>query len=143
MPRKAAGVETPQNADPDEVNMDAETLALLTTAPDDWEFETVIDQTPTQVDMNEPGDTFIGQYVEVRHIKPDKGGDEFDLIIFTGRDNNPYSMAPSYKLEKAFMKPDPGKEIPPGTWCRITLVQLIDTGSKQPLKDYKVQAKKA
>jgi hypothetical protein len=143
MARTKAEMNTPENADPNEVDMDAETLALLQNAPEDWVFDTVLDQSPTQVDMEKPGDTFIGQYVEVRHIKPDKGGDEFDLIIFTGRDDNPYSMAPSYKLEKAFMKPEAGKEIPTGTWCRITLVQLIDTGSKQPLKDYKVEAKRA
>lgn len=129
-----------QNAAPDDsVDVDE---TLVTTAPDEWEFETHTDQSPTHVEFEKPGDSFVGMFLEVRHIVPDKGGDEFDLLIFRGRDENPYSIAPGYKLEKAFIKGDP-KPIESGTWCRITLVQLIDTSAKEPMKDYKVETRSA
>lgn len=136
MPRKTAGIVEP-NAPVDEVEVDE---VLVTTAPDDWEFETHTDQVPTHVEFENPGDSFVGQFTEVRHIVPDKGGDEFDLLIFKGRDNNPYSLTPGYKLEKAFIKGDP-KPIEPGTWCRITLVQLVETNAKEPMKDFKVETR--
>lgn len=137
MPRKNAGMVA-ENAAPEEV--DGVDLEMVTTAPDDWEFETHTDQSPTHVEFTDPGDSFVGQFQEVRHIVPDKGGDEFDLLIFKGRDGNPYSIAPGYKLEKAFIKGDP-KPIEPGTWCRVTLVQLVNTSAKEPMKDYKVETR--
>lgn len=126
------------NADVEEVDVN---LEMVTTAPDDWEFETHTDQTPTMVEMETPGDTFVGKFVEWRHIVPEKGGDEFDLIIFEGRDGNPYSLSPSYKLARAF-DPSMSGAIPADTWCKITLVQMLDTGAKQPMKDYKIQTRK-
>jgi hypothetical protein len=118
----------------EEVDVD---LTLVTEAPDDWEFTVHTAQTPTMVEMEDAGDKFVGKFTEWRHIVPEKGGDEFDLIIFEGRDGNPYSLSPSYKLTRAF-HPEMANAIQPGTWCMVTLVQLIDTGAKQPMKDYEV-----
>lgn len=141
MPRKNGGIVGASNDVEEYAEVDE---TLVTTAPDDWEFETHTDQSPIAVVFDEKGDTFIGCFEEVRHIKPDKGdeNDEFDLLIFRGRDGNPYSVTPGYKLERAFSPSNP-KAIEPGTWCKITLVQLIDTGRKDnPMKDYKVETRK-
>lgn len=143
MPRKASGIvdNTGEPAEQADVEVDE---VLLTTAPEDWEFETHTDQSPIQAILEDIGDTFVGQYEETRHIVPDKSGgpeDEFDLLIFRGRDGNPYSVAPGYKLERAF-SPDNPKPIKPGTWCMLTLVQLIDTGRKDnPMKDIMVKTR--
>ena len=136
--REFVANDTGNSSAVEEVEVDME---LVSTAPDDWEFEVHTAQTPTMVDMENEGDTFVGKFTEWRHIVPEKGGDEFDLIIFEGRDGNPYSLSPSYKLTRAF-NPDMANAVPAGTWCKVTLVQLIDTGAKQPMKDYEVLTRK-
>jgi hypothetical protein len=118
-------------------NPTAEEAEILSTAPADWEWDTVSEEAPTQLIMDE-GDTFVGQYKGVEHIEPDNGKDEpFDLLIFIGRDSVRYSMAPGYKLEKAM------KDVTPDQWVRITFVKTLETGrGLNPMKDYKVEVRK-
>lgn len=123
---------------PDAAETENTDMALLTQAPDDWEFETVVTETPTQVILEEKGETFIGRYEGRQTITPDSKPDKaFDVLVFRGRDDNLYSMSPGYKLEKAF------DDIEKESWVRITLMALIDTGYPgNPMKDYKVEVKR-
>lgn len=135
MPRKNGGMTNDSPAD--DVEMDAETLRLITEAPEDWEFETVAEESPTHVFFENIGDKFIGQFKGIETITPGNGKDEpFDLLIFRGRDGNRYSVTPGYKLERAF------KEIDVDAWCRITYVANIPTGRAEPMKDYRVDVRK-
>jgi hypothetical protein len=110
---------------------------LLTTAPDEWEFETVAEESAIRVIMEDPGDVFIGQYVGTEHVEPDNGKDDpFDLFTFRGRDGRLYSMNQSYKLTKAMDK------VSPDQWVRITLVKEIPSSKGNPVKDYRVEVKR-
>ena len=135
MPKNAGGI-VGANTDTD-AGLDAETIALLTTAPDDWEFETVVQQSPTAVEFEKVGDAFIGCYVERRTITPAKD-DPFDLLIFEGRDGEPYGISPSYKLDEA----EKTGKFDKGAWYRITLKTLLDTGNKQPMKDFQIDRRR-
>jgi hypothetical protein len=113
---------------------------LLTTAPDDWEFETVSDESPTRVIFDTPGDTFIGQYQGIEHIEQppdDRGVDQsFDLHTFRGRDGSLYAVNDSYKMKTAMA------DIKPDTWVRLTYVKDIPSNKGNPMKDIKVEARK-
>lgn len=111
------------------------TEELLTQVPDDWEFETVIEQIPSKLKL-EVGDSVILRYERTDHIiNPNPGPDDedFDLLIFTGRDGEPYSVNPSHRLAAEWGK------IQPGDWVRITLKGEIARTKGNPLKDYKVE----
>jgi tRNA nucleotidyltransferase/poly(A) polymerase len=118
----------------DDVN-DVDT-SLVTTAPDDWDFETVADESPTKVIFEKFNDTFVGQFVELLHIVPDNGEDPFDLFTFRSRDENLYAVNSSYKMIQAMA------EIEPGTWVRLTYVKDIDTRKGNPMKDIKVEKRR-
>lgn len=130
---KVESVEAPIAAD--EVD-----YQLLTTAPDDWDFETVTDESPTRVKFTTFGDTVILQYVRKDHIEqePDRDGKDqsFDLLIWNGRDGKPYSLNPTYKLTQAM------EIVQPGDWCRLTYVKDVETKrGLQPMQDIKVERK--
>lgn len=110
---------------------------LLSTAPDDWEFETVIEETPAQIKLD-IGDSVILQFIEILHVdnpnkREDNDEEDFDLLVFRGRNGKPYSINPSFKLAR-----DWGK-IQPQDWVRITLVGELPSKKGNPLKDYKVE----
>lgn len=131
MARSKAAVEpevTPEDVD----------MSLLTEAPDDWEFETIAEESPTTIIM-EVEDVFIGQFIEMEHVEAKEGDrpfDPFDRYRFQGRDEKPYALNKSYKLEDAM------KAVNPGQWVRITCVKEIDTGKGNPLKDYRVEVRR-
>lgn len=128
-------------AKPDPVDEDFDE-SLLTTAPDDWEFETVAEESPTVVIFDNIGDAFIGQYTGIEHIDQpvdDQGNDQsFDRLRFVGRDGNPYAINTSFKLKEAF------EDVDEGMWVRITYVKDIPTGRKlNPMKDFKVEVRRS
>jgi len=114
---------------------------LLTTAPEDWEWETIAEQSATRVLFDTIGDTFIGQYEGMDHIEqePDANGQDqsFDLYVFRGRDGNRYSVNTSYRLNEAMAK------VSPSDWVRIVYVADIPTSRKlQPMKDFRVDVRR-
>jgi len=114
-----------------------EDYSMVTSAPDEWEFETVAEESGIKVVFENVGDVFVGQYIGVEHIEPENGKDEpFDLLTFRGRDQRLYSVNTSYKLSRAMEK------VTAGDWVRITYVKAIATGRAEPLKDYRVEVKK-
>lgn len=140
MARTKAQAERPDFIDPATIDGEPD-MNLLSTAPDEWEFETVVDETPARVIFDNVGDTFVGQYVEMLHVEqePDKNGvdQSFDLYVFRGRDGNLYSINRSFKMEKAMGK------VEIGDWCRITFVKEIDSNKGNPMKDLKVEVRRS
>jgi len=102
---------------------------------DTWEWDVVQKESPIGVTFDTIGDEFIGMFTGKEHITPDKD-EPFDLLTFEDSRGKRYSMSPSYKLDRAFAA------MPEGTWCRIVYVADIDTGNKQPMKDFRVYAKR-
>lgn len=137
MARRSTPVEKPDFLDESvDTGEDVDT-SLLTTAPDDWEFETVQEESAITVILEEAGEQFIGQYIGTDHIAPENGGEEFDRFVFRGRDNRLYAMNKGYKLETGMAKVEVNQ------WVRITLVKEIETKrALQPMKDFRVEVKR-
>jgi len=110
----------------------------VTTVPEDWEFETIVDESATVVIFDTVGDQFVGQYKGTEHIDPGTEDQEaFDRFLFVGRDSNLYALPMSYKLNTAM------EDVKPDQWVRITYVKDIPTGRKlNPMKDFKVEVRK-
>ena len=112
-------------------------IDLVSTAPDDWEFETVIEESPTHVVFDTIGDVFIGQYVNRVTIEPTTPGkDPFDLFTFRGRDGELYAVNPSGKLDQGMVR------VKAGDWVRITLIKFIPSTKGNDFKDFRVEVKK-
>lgn len=111
-------------------------MTLLTSAPDEWEFETVSDESPARIVFEKVGETFVGQYVGMEHIQPENGEDPFDLYVFRGRDGNLYSLNNSFKIEKGM------QDVKPDAWVRVTYVKEIPVKKGNPMKDFKVEVRK-
>lgn len=136
MARKTSTVTA--NDKPDFVDDEVDET-LLTTAPDDWEFETV-HESATRVLFDTIGDVFIGQYVGDEHIEPAEDADNkfepFDLINFRGRDGKLYAVNSSHNLVKAMAKVEEGQ------WVRITFASETDSKKGNPLKNFTVDVRK-
>jgi len=110
---------------------------LLTQAPDDWEFETIIEQTPAKLTL-EVGDAVILKFKRIDHIiNPRKAEDndeeDFDLLVFESRSGEPYSISPSHRLAT-----EAGKFVE-DEFYRITLKGELPSRKGNPMKDYKVE----
>lgn len=120
-----------------------ETTPDVSSVPEEWEFETIAEESATVVIFDTIGDQFVGQYKGIEHIDPGTVDPEtgksnaFDRFLFIGRDNNPYAIPMSYKLKDAL------EDVEHGRWVRITYVKDIPTGRKlNDMKDFKVEVKK-
>ena len=122
---------SPVNAKKDDVTPDV-------SAPSEWEWETVVEESATTVIFDTVGDQFVGLYTGSEHIDPDNGKDEpFDRFVFQGRDGELYAVNKSFKLETAM------QDIDPGQWVRITYVKDVPTGrGLNPMKDFRVDVRK-
>lgn len=123
------------------VTEDFDPTASVEKSPEDWEWETVAEGTPTGIVFEKPGETFIGQFQEMRHIEREPSADgsnqSFDMFVFKGRDGELYSLPKSYALEAAMQKVEPMQ------WCRITFLKEVKTGrGLNDMKDYKVDVRK-
>jgi hypothetical protein len=118
-------------------NSDDIDTSLLTESPSDWQWETVVAESPTTVIFEVAGDTFIGKFIERRTITPDNGRTEpFDLFIFEGRDGQPYAVNTSYKLDMALTADVIGR------FVRLVYIKDVETGrGLQPMKDFRVDIK--
>lgn len=135
MARRTSQTPAGSTVDEQESTMD------VSTSPEGWEWETVVDESPTLVIFDTVGDVFIGQYMGEEHIEQpvdDKGEDQsFDRFNFRGNDGAPYAINKSYKLAEGMSKVDVGD------WCRITYIKDIPTNRKlNPLKDFRVDVRR-
>lgn len=139
MVRKTTVVEPEQMAE--EVNPD---IDMVSTAPDDWEFETVVEESPTHVVFDTVGDVFIGQFqarITITHEVPvDKdhpdGINAFDLFTFRGQDGELYAVNTSGKLDKGMEK------VSEGDWVRLTLTKFIPSKKGNDFKDFRVEVRR-
>lgn len=106
--------------------------------PDDWDFETVRDSTPTRVIFEEIGETFIGQYVGKELITPDNI-DPFSMHVFKARDGERYAMSDSFALNDYF---EDNADDAIGKWFRLTYVQDIPSKKGNPMKDIRIDVRK-
>jgi hypothetical protein len=115
---------------------------LVSTAPADWEWNIVAEESPTRVIFDKIDDVFIGQYKGMTHVDQPvnaKGEDQsFDLWTFRGRDGVLYAINDSYKMREAM---DNGAVVI-GDWCRITFVKEIPTTKGNPVKDLRIEVRK-
>lgn len=128
----------PRKVDP---TADFDSAADVTKSPEDWEWETVAEGTPTGIVFETPGESFIGQYQEKRHIDREPAADgsdqSFDIHVYKGRDGELYSLPDSYALANAMSK------VQPLDWCRVTYLKSVKTGrGLNDMKDYKVDVRK-
>lgn len=134
---------TPVNPEEMNPNVDPD-IDLVSTAPDDWEFETVVDESPTHVVFDTVGDVFIGRFiarVTITHEVPvDKdhpeGINSFDLFTFRGRDEELYAVNTSGKLDKGMA------EVKEGDWVRLTLTKFIPSKKGNDFKDFRVEVRR-
>jgi len=122
---------------PEELNGEVSPdIDLISSAPDDWEFETIIEESPTHVVFDSVGDVFIGQFVDRVTIVPETAGkDPFDLFRFRGRDGELYAVNPSGKLDKGM------EAVKAGEWVRLTLIRFIPSTKGNDFKDFRVEVK--
>jgi hypothetical protein len=118
----------------------ADNTPTVMEAPDDWAWEVKAEAAPTGVIFENFGDTFVGQYMEMRHIEREPAADgsdqSFDLFIYRGRDNELYSLNSSFALAEGM------DGIDPGTWCRIKYVKDVPTGRNQnPMKSFQIDVR--
>jgi hypothetical protein len=117
--------------------------ADVTVAPSDWQWDTVRTEVPTGVVFEKPGEEFIGRFERKQHVERDmaaNGEDKsFDLFVFTGRDNKPYSLSSSFALEQAYED----ELFKVGDWCRIAYVKDVKTSRGQnDMKDLRIDVRK-
>jgi len=125
---------------PEEMNGEVtpEDLSLISEAPADWEFETVIEESPTHVLFDTAGDRFVGQFIDRVTITPDRADIEpFDLFRFRGQDGELYAINTSGKLDKGM------HVVNAGDWVRITLMKLLPSNKGNDFKDFKVEVKRS
>ena len=114
--------------------------------PDNWQWETVQEESATRVIFDTIGDEFIGQYKGSEHITPANAGqldadgetiEEFDLFRYIGRNNEPYAINASYSLVTAMEK------VKVDEWVRITYTKDLPTKrGLNPMKDFRVDVRR-
>lgn len=117
--------------------------ADVTAVPDDWNWETIREEVPTGIQFTEKGESFVGNFVEKRHVDREPSADgtdqSFDIYVFTGRDGNPYSLSNSWALDEAYA----GGRLVDGVWCRLEYVKDVKTArGLNDMKDIRVQIRK-
>lgn len=107
-------------------------------APMDWdnvEWQTVVAESGTQIVFDEIGDVFVGLYLGsriVEFVNPKGETETFTLLTFKGTDGEIYQTNAGWKLQEGF------RDIPAQSITRITRVKDVDTGRKDPMKDFRI-----
>lgn len=130
---------------PETVSEDAALVAKMKAEDSATEWETVADESPARVNLDEIGDVFIGTYTGILSIPAENNitrehpeGEAFDLYTFKGVDGKPYALGKTNKLDSAM------ESIQPGAKVRIELMKLIQTkNGLNPMKDFKVSVAKS
>lgn len=107
---------------------------------DEYEWDNVVEESPTQIQFESPGEFIVGEYVKTETIPfVDKTEEkEFQQIMLRGlgigdlEKGTLYGINCGYKLRKASEQLEPGKVI------KVTYVKDVDTGAQQPMKDFKI-----
>ena len=104
------------------------------------QWETAVPEIGDQIVFDTIGDVFIGLYLGTRSVlaEPDDPKSVFKVLMFTGVDGKPYQINAGWKLESAF----DSANVPERAIVRITYVKDVDTGRKDPMKDYRVEVAK-
>jgi hypothetical protein len=115
-------------------------------ADESWEFETVVEESPTVIIFDKIGDQFVGQYrgretvsfetldAETKQMKTET----FDRFTFRARDKQLYAINSSFQLEQGMEK------VMEGDWARITYTKDIPTKrGLNPLKDFRIEVRKS
>lgn len=106
------------------------------------QWETAVPETGDQIIFDTIGDVFIGKYLGSRWVDIEATAKEpasrFKILMFTGTDGKPYQINSGWKLESAFESTC----VPEQSIVRITYVKNVDTGRKDPMKDYRVEVAK-
>lgn len=111
--------------------------AGVSEVPEGWEFDTAIEESGIKVVFDTIGDTFVGRFEGIEHVEPDNGKDDpFDMLTFTGRDGQKYSVNSSYKLAEMAAK------VQPGTWCRLVYTKDVPSSKGNPMKDIRVDVRR-
>jgi hypothetical protein len=109
----------------------AETAMVPATDWGNVQWQTAVAESGDQIVFDKIGDEFIGQFVAARTAQND--GEDFTILTFIGVDGKPYQTNAGWKLQEGF------SDIEPGTIVRITYVKDVDTGRKDPMKDYRIE----
>src|SRR5882762_10512170 len=107
-------------------------------ASDEWEFEAVVNDSPTVVIFDTIGDQFVGMYKGMQRVEARTADREaYERFAFTGRDGGRYAIAKSRVLDELMRK------VPMGTWVRITFVgEIPQSKGFNAMKDFTVEVKK-
>lgn len=98
------------------------------------EWKLVSRGSATRVEFDKDGDVFTGVFEGTVDVTNEATGEVYDYLEFTGDDGELYQISASYQLSRTF------RNIPPGTYCRITRKREIPMGNtKNPMKDYRVE----
>lgn len=130
---------------------EAKTAANLSQVTTDGEWETVVEEQGIQIDLSDPGDSFVGIYKGMRQVETEDLNNPgqkrtSNLYEFTGEDGKTYNLWGSHKLDSAFGYGDYAVEYPPnaGDTVRVTFTKKLEIdGGRRSLKDYRVQVKRA
>lgn len=114
------------------------TAPNVSTAPDEWEFETVVNDAPIVIIFDSIGDQFIGMYKGVQRVEARTADrEDYERFAFTGLDGERYAVAKSRVLDDLMRK------VPMGSWVRITFVGVIPQSKGfNAMKDFTVEVKK-
>lgn len=107
-------------------------------ANDDGEgWETVQDESPDRIIFDTIGDTYVGLFLGIEHVIPESNPEEDFYQAHFYDEDSPKVIAGGYSLMRALQKVEVGRE------ARMLYVKDIDTGKKDPMKDFKVWARDA
>jgi|SRR5450755_1287490 hypothetical protein len=107
-------------------------------SPLDWnavKWQTVVQESGTQIVFDTLGDVFVGQFTGARVVLAD--GEPFTILSFMGTDGQAYQTNAGWKLKAGF------EDIEPGTIVRVMYVKDVDTGSPTPMKDFRIDVASA
>lgn len=102
-------------------------------------WETIREESPTVIIFDEIGDQFTGRFNRADVIHNPQDGEDFTRYVFTGLDDKPYAFNASYALDQALA----ADKVQPGDLVRLTYVKDIPVTKGNPLKDVKVEVKRA
>jgi hypothetical protein len=127
----------PNDASEIDEEMEAVNLAAGT---EDWEWETVHDESPTLVTFDTIGDEFIGQKKGTKFIEQPPGpkgeDNSFTIFLFRGTNGELYGIYESYAMTEGM------KKVPDDAWVRIKFVSEVDVKQGNPMKNLRFDVKK-
>lgn len=104
--------------------------------PDDAEWETVEQESGQKIELDKPGDVFIGTFVEVALIEPENG-ESFEQQRFRDAQGTLWTINGGFKLRRALAG------VTPGALVRLTYMGEVPIKDQpSPMKDFRVEVGK-